>query len=116
VAQLWSLGILALAMNLIPQIKRRWWRILVFTQEAYLALAGLTFFALAVARGDPNAPTAIYMFWGYLAAIVGSLISGIILIVFGKRKLGLTALAFAMGAIVWLILLLPMLAAEQRRA
>jgi hypothetical protein len=103
-------------MDSMPKIKSQWWQILVFAQEVYLALAGLTFLVLAVERGDSNATIAFYMFWGYLAAIVGTFISGIILIIFDKRKLGLIAFAFAVGAIVWLILLLPMLATVHRRA
>jgi hypothetical protein len=103
-------------MNSMLKIKRRWWQIVIFAEEAYLALTALVLFVLASGRIDVDGPTAAYMFWSYLAVIVASLISGLILIVFGKRRSGSVVLAFAVGAFVLLILLLPAFAAAKRRA
>jgi uncharacterized membrane protein SirB2 len=100
-------------MDSMPKIKRRWWQILVFIQETYLALTGVAFLVLLHERADYG-PTPLYMFWGYLAAIVGLFISGIVLIILGKKKHGLIALAFASTAIVWLMLILPAFAASHR--
>jgi hypothetical protein len=66
-------------MNATPNNKRSWWQIIVFVEEAYLALTGFVFFILAGGRIDTDGPTAAFMGLSYLAVIVALLISGVLL-------------------------------------
>jgi hypothetical protein len=101
-------------MNPTPKIRRSWWQIIVFVEEAYLTLTGFLFFILATGRIDTDSSTAAFMGLSYLAVIVALLISGALLIAFGKKKPGVVALAFALGAFALLVLLMPLFAALKK--
>jgi len=102
-------------MNWIPKVKKPWWQIFVFAEEAYLAAVSLILFVLAAGRVDVDGPTMAYMVWSFLVVIVGSFLSGIILVACGKTKSGQIAILFAASAFILLLLFLPALAAAKRR-
>jgi hypothetical protein len=102
-------------MNSMLKTKRCWWQIFVFAQEAYLSVTAFVFSMLAFGRIDTDGSTMWYMLWSYFAAIIGLLVSGITLIVCGKTKSGLIALAFAVSAFILLFLLAALFAAMKRR-
>jgi len=104
-------------MNMVSKLKGCWWRIFIFAQEAYVVLLGLICSVLAAGSIDVDGWAVGCMLMGYLVAIVGLFISGIILVKLGKQKMGEVALAFVAGAIfILVVLILPVLVHAKRRA
>jgi len=73
---------------------RKWWQTLLVCMEAYLVLAGITFWIWSASRADTDAAISL-VFLGSAISLLGVLIGGVILLFRRQHDWGCVAIGFA---------------------